>query len=120
MKNLKTIALIAIVILAVSCKKENQISSKPVAAFEIANDTRCHEDVPLEFSFTNSSSNATSVRWNFGSEYSSTEQNPTIVLYISDFEPDISFREKFPVTLTVFNGNDSSKITKYVYLDYCI
>jgi hypothetical protein len=120
MKNLKTIALLAIVMLAISCKKDKQISSKPVAAFEIALDTKCYEGNPVEFNFSNTSRNATHIRWNFGSEYSSTEQNPTIVLYASDFESDIPLRDKFPVTLTVFNGTDSSKITKYVYLAYCI
>lgn len=119
-KNLKTIALIVIVILTVSCKKENQISSKPVAAFKIAQDTKSSDAVPVEFNFTNTSKNATHIRWNFGSEYSSTEQNPSIVLYFSDFEPDIPLRDKFPITLTAFNGTDSSTITKYVYLAYNI
>ena len=122
MKTTKLLTIMAIVILAISCKKENQVSTKPVAAFEIDQESQLDPGagIPIEYNFTNTSRNATNIRWNFGTEYSSTEQNPSIVLYFSDFEPDIPYRDKFPVTLTAFNGTDSSKITKYDYVEYPI
>jgi PKD repeat protein len=124
MKNLKTIALIAIVILAVSCKKDKSVNPNlPIANFTIADDT-----IPygigsnLVFDFTNSSSNATTYRWDFGGGYSATTTNGHIAYTTTDIVNffttnavvggDIYHSNQ--VKLIAKNGNDSSFIVKTI------
>lgn len=123
MKNLKTIAIIAIVILAVSCKKDKTISPNlPQANFTISDDT-----IPygigsnLVFEFTNTSANATSYRWDFGGSYSATTTNARIAYTSSDVTnfftsqtvPD-GILHTNSVKLIAKNGNDSTVITKTI------
>lgn len=124
MKNLKTIALIAIVILAISCKKDKSVNPNlPVANFTIANDT-----IPygigsnLVFDFTNTSTNATSYRWDFGGGYTTTTTNGHIAYTTTDLVdffstnaiPGGDIYHSNQVKLIAKNGNDSSVITKII------
>ena len=124
MKNLKTIALIAIVILAISCKKDKSVNPNlPVANFTIANDT-----IPygigsnLVFDFTNTSTNATSYRWDFGGGYTTTTTNGHIAYTTIDLVdffstnaiPGGDIYHSNQVKLIAKNGNDSSVITKII------
>jgi hypothetical protein len=124
MKNLKTIALIAIVILAISCKKDKSVNPNlPVANFTIANDT-----IPygigsnLVFDFTNTSTNATNYRWDFGGGYTTTTTNGHIAYTTTDLVdffstnaiPGGDIYHSNQVKLIAKNGNDSSVITKII------
>ena len=123
-KNLKTIALITIVILAVSCKKDNAINpNSPIANFTIVNDT-----IPygigsnLVFDFTNTSTNATSYRWDFGGGYSATTTNGRIAYTTTDLVNFFSTNavvggdiyHSNQVKLIAKNGNDSTVISKTI------
>ena len=80
MKNLKTIAIITIVMFAISCKKNNTVN----ANLPIANFTTVNDSIPygigsnLVFSFSNTSTNATTYIWDFGGGYTATTTNGNI------------------------------------------
>ncbi|AKB83101.1 cell surface protein [Methanosarcina barkeri 3] len=65
---------------------------------------------PLTVKFTDKSSNATSVKWNFGDGTTSTESNPTHTYKTN------KVIEFYTVTLTVTNGKESSVATNYIYV----
>ncbi|WP_095643322.1 PKD domain-containing protein [Methanosarcina spelaei] len=65
---------------------------------------------PLTVKFTEKSSNATSVKWNFGDGTTSTESNPTHTYKTN------KVIEFYTVTLTVTNGKESSVATNYIYV----
>ena len=123
-KNLKSIALIAIVILAISCKK-SKVDPNAVTA----NFTTVDDSIPygigsnLVFDFTNTSTNATSYRWDFGGGYSATTTNAHIS-YTSTNLADFFTMTAFAggnyytnqVKLTAKNGTDSSVITKRIVI----
>ncbi|HUM53233.1 MAG TPA: hypothetical protein PK431_15515 [Chitinophagales bacterium] len=123
-KNLKSITLIAIVILAVSCKKNKSVNPNlPIANFTIIDDT-----IPygigsnLVFDFTNTSSNATTYRWDFGGGYTTTETNGHIAYTTTDLVNFFSTNtvvggdiyHSNQVKLIAKNGNDSTIITKTI------
>ena len=123
-KNIKTIALIAIVILAVSWKKDKSVNPNlPIANFTIIDDT-----IPygigsnLVFDFTNTSTNATSYRWDFGGGYSATTTNSRIAYTTTDLVNFFSTNavvggdvyHSNQVKLIAKNGNDSTVISKTI------
>jgi len=126
MKKLKTMALLAIVILAASCKKNNAINPNlPIANFTIVNDT-----IPygigsnLVFDFINTSTNATSYRWDFGGGYSATTTNGHIAYTTIDVVNFFSTNavvggdiyHSNQVKLIAKNGNDSTIISKTIVI----
>ncbi len=126
MKNLKTIVLIAIVILAISCKKDKSVNpNMPVANFTVADDT-----IPygigsnLVFDFINTSTNATSYRWDFGGGYSATTTNGHIAYTTMDVVNFFSTNavvggniyHSNQVRLIAKNGNDSTIISKTIVI----
>lgn len=104
------IAIVAI-IAAVACKKEDN-SPKPVASFNItSNDTL---NMSEEFSFTNTSTNATSYTWNFGDGTTATTTNATKVY---EFGSSVVTDEFNTVTITLTardNNGKSSTATKNI------
>ena len=126
MKKLKTMALLAIVILAASCKKNNATNPNlPIANFTIIDDT-----IPygigsnLVFDFTNTSTNATSYRWDFGGGYSATTTNGHIAYTTIDVVNFFSTNavvggdiyHSNQVRLIAKNGNDSTIISKTIVI----
>ena len=122
-KNLKTIAIIVIVILAISCKKNKTVSPNlPQANFTILVDT-----IPygigsnLVFDFTNTSTNATSYRWDFGGGYSATTINARMAYTTADVT-NFFTSQTVPagmlhtnqVKLIAKNGSDSTVVTKTI------
>ncbi|MFN8283019.1 MAG: hypothetical protein U0U67_07370 [Chitinophagales bacterium] len=115
---------ILIVLSAIACKKKNSINPNlPIANFTIVNDT-----IPygigsnLVFDFTNTSTNATSYRWDFGGGYSSTTTNGHIAYTTADLSnffsvnaiPSGNIYHSNTVKLIAKKGNDSTVITKII------
>lgn len=124
MKNVKLFSILTIIILTVSCKNKNVNPNLPVANFTADNDT-----IPygigsnLVFNFTNTSSNATTYRWDFGGGYSATTTNGFISYTTTDLT-DFFTLSAFAagnlyinqIRLTAKNGSDSSVITKTIVI----
>ena len=122
MKNVKLFSILTIILLAVSCKNKDVNPNLPVANFTADNDT-----IPygigsnLVFNFTNTSSNATTYRWDFGGGYSATTTNGYISYTSADLT-DFFTLSVFvagnlytnQIRLTAKNGSDSSVITKTI------
>jgi PKD repeat protein len=88
-----------LVIFTPSCKKE-----LPSASFDFSPITG---EAPLNVSFTNKSTNATSYSWDFGDGTTSTSINPS---------HRYSYGGNFTITLVASNGKNSSTITKSIYV----
>jgi PKD repeat protein len=69
-----TLIAFAMALLAVACKKEDN-SPKPVAGFNITSNDTLNMD--QEFSFTNTSTGATSYTWDFADGTTATTVNAT-------------------------------------------
>ena len=122
MKNVKLFSILTIILLAVSCKNKDVNPNLPVANFTADNDT-----IPygigsnLVFNFTNTSTNATTYRWDFGGGYSATTTNGYISYTSADLT-DFFTLSVFvagnlytnQIRLTAKNGSDSSVITKTI------
>ena len=122
MKNVKLYSILIIILLAVSCKNKDVNPNLPVANFTADNDT-----IPygigsnLVFNFTNTSTNATTYRWDFGGGYSATTTNGYISYTSADLT-DFFTLSVFvagnlytnQIRLTAKNGSDSSVITKTI------
>jgi len=65
---------------------------------------------PLTVKFTDKSSNATSIKWNFGDGTTSIESNPS-----HTYKTNKAI-ELYTVTLTVTNGKESNVATGYIYV----
>lgn len=124
MKNLKLFSILTIILLAVSCKNKDVNPNLPVANFTADNDT-----IPygigsnLVFNFTNTSSNATTYRWDFGGGYSATTTNGYISYTSADLTDfftmvTLSGTNYFSnqIKLIAKNGTDSAVITKTVVI----
>ena len=111
MKNVKLFSILTIIILTVSCKNKDVNPNLPVANFT----------ADLVFNFTNTSSNATTYRWDFGGGYSATTTNGYISYTSADLT-DFFTLSVFAagnlytnqIRLTAKNGSDSSVITKTI------
>ena len=124
MKNVKLFSILTIILLAVSCKNKDVNPNLPVANFTADNDT-----IPygigsnLVFNFTNTSTNATTYRWDFGGGYSATTTNGYISYTSADLT-DFFTLSVFvagnlytnQIRLTAKNGSDSSVITKTIVI----
>jgi len=124
MKNVKLYSILIIILLAVSCKNKDVNPNLPVANFTADNDT-----IPygigsnLVFNFTNTSTNATTYRWDFGGGYSATTTNGYISYTSADLT-DFFTLSVFvagnlytnQIRLTAKNGSDSSVITKTIVI----
>ena len=122
MKNVKLFSILTIILLAVSCKNKDVNPNLPVANFTADNYT-----IPygigsnLVFNFTNTSTNATTYRWDFGGGYSATTTNGYISYTSADLT-DFFTLSVFAagnlytnqIRLTAKNGSDSSVITKTI------
>lgn len=126
MKKLIFIGIAILEILEVGCKKKNNVNPNlPAANFTIADDT-----IPygigsnLVFDFTNTSTNATSYRWDFGGGYSAATTNGHIAyttLDVDDFfstnaVPAGDIYHSNQVKLIAKNGNDSAVISKTIVI----
>jgi PKD repeat protein len=65
--------MVSSVLFITGCKKDTSDTPQPVANFTFTGD---HNPAPCAVTFSNSSTNATSYKWNFGDGSTSTEQNP--------------------------------------------
>jgi PKD repeat protein len=124
MKNVKLFSILIIILLAVSCKNKDVNPNLPVANFTADNDT-----IPygigsnLVFNFTNTSSNATTYRWDFGGGYSATTTNGYISYTTTDLTEFFTLSVfadgnlyTNQIRLTAKNGSDSSVITKTIVI----
>lgn len=113
-----------LVMFVISCKKKNTTNPNlPVANFTIAEDTiQFGIGSNLVFDFTNTSTNATSYRWDFGGSYTATTVNGHVVYTAADLGiffstnvvPSGSVYHSNHVKLVAKNGNDSSVVTKTI------
>ena len=111
MKKTKLILIAFFALLAaVACKKED-VKPAPVASFTISpNDTIDYGDA---FTFTNTSTDASSYSWNFGDGSTTDAVSPSKTYVVTDFS---SAYISFNVTLTATEGDKSSTVTKAVTL----
>lgn len=123
MRNIKIFVVLALTVIAISCKKdEAEKSILPIANFNILNDTIPYGiGSSLVFQFTNTSTNATSYSWNFGGGYTSTEVSPSYSYTTADVSSFFTTQEVAEgrlytnqVRLLARNGADSSFITKTI------
>lgn len=103
---LNTLLFSLFFVLVVSCKKENiapvDTTPEPTADFLF---TPSGGRAPIEISFINTSSNATSYKWEFGNGKASTEKEPSMVFELAG---------TYTVKLTAINGTKQNTISKTV------
>jgi PKD repeat protein len=102
MKNLNVLLLLVVVLsittLFSNCKKDNP--TPPVAIFTFSGD---NQPAPCEVSFQNSSTNASSYKWDFGDGTTSTEQ---------DTKHTYTTSGTFSVTLTAKGDGGTNAVSK--------
>jgi len=103
MKKLKNIKYLFLLLpfFVGGCKKDT-LATLPQADFTFSGNNL---KAPTNVTFTNTSQNATSFKWDFGNGQTSTESSPTA---------NYSVGGVYTVTLTAINSSGSDKITKNV------